>query len=184
MKASSTISIQNFTYVALMTAILCILGPIAIPIPFSPVPISLATFGLYLIAYIMPWKKAVLSCILYLIIGLAGMPVLSGFSGGFGKVFGPTGGYILAYIPLVLIVNIFIHRFQSRTSHIFGFILSTIVLYGVGSLWLVYTANITLKTALFIGTLPYVPGDVIKIFLALYVGPRIRTQLNKIHSHT
>lgn len=183
MKTTSTASIQNFTYVSMMTAILCILGPLAIPIPFSPVPITLASFGLYLSTYIMTTKNACLSCIIYLIIGLSGIPVLSGFSGGFGKILGPTGGYILAYIPLVIISSLFVSRFQSKGMHFIGFLLSTIILYSIGSIWLSHTAHLKLGTAFAVGAIPYIPGDIIKIWLVLYVGPRLKTQLNKLDSH-
>ena len=65
---------------ALMTAVTCILAPMSIPI--GPVPISLTNFAIYLSLYLLDWKKGTLSYFVYLLIGFAGLPVFSGFTGG------------------------------------------------------------------------------------------------------
>ena len=72
---------NTLTKIALMAALQCIVSPFAIVFPFSPVPISLATLMLYLSAYILGKRNAVISCGIYLLIGLAGLPVFSGFTG-------------------------------------------------------------------------------------------------------
>ena len=76
---------------AFMAAVTCILAPLSIPI--GPVPISLTNLAIYLSLYLLNWKRGTISYCLYLLIGLAGLPVFSGFSGGIGKLAGPTGGY-------------------------------------------------------------------------------------------
>ena len=81
----------DMTVTALMTAITCILGPFSLPIPISPVPISLTNLVIYFMAYILGAKKALWACALYLLLGAVGLPVFSGFSGGLGKLLGPTG---------------------------------------------------------------------------------------------
>ena len=86
---------------ALMTAVTCILAPLSIPI--GPVPISLTNFAIYLSLYLLDWKKGTVSYILYLLLGLVGLPVFSGFTGGIGKLAGPTGGYIIGFIPMAII---------------------------------------------------------------------------------
>ena len=85
---------------ALMTAVTCILAPLSIPI--GPVPISLTNFAIYLSLYLLDWKKGTISYILYLLLGLVGLPVFSGFTGGIGKLAGPTGGYIIGFIPMAM----------------------------------------------------------------------------------
>ena len=85
---------------AFMAAVTCILAPLSIPI--GPVPISLTNLAIYLSLYLLNWKRGTISYCLYLLIGLAGLPVFSGFSGGIGKLAGPTGGYIIGFIPMVL----------------------------------------------------------------------------------
>ena len=97
---------------ALMTAVTCILAPLSIPI--GPVPISLTNFAIYLSLYLLDWKKGTISYILYLLLGLVGLPVFSGFTGGIGKLAGPTGGYIIGFIPMAIIAGIVIDKFQSE----------------------------------------------------------------------
>ena len=97
---------------ALMTAVTCILAPLSIPI--GPVPISLTNFAIYLSLYLLDWKKGTISYILYLLLGLVGLPVFSGFTGGIGKLAGPTGGYIIGFIPMAIIAGIVIDKFSQR----------------------------------------------------------------------
>ena len=96
-------NIQNLTLTALMAAILCIAGPIVIPI--GMVPMSFANMAIYLTILLLDKKKAIISVILYLFIGFIGLPVFSGFTGGVGKLFGPTGGYLMGYLVMSLIAG-------------------------------------------------------------------------------
>ena len=94
-RTSSNKKIIMMTTSALMTAIICILGPLSLPI--GPVPVSLTNLAIYLTMYILDWKAGTIAYCLYMLIGLIGLPVFSGFAGGPGKLFGPTGGYIPTY---------------------------------------------------------------------------------------
>ena len=86
--------------IAVMAAITCILGPLSIPIPISPVPISLTNLAIYLTVCLLGWKFGTISYLIYLLIGIAGLPVFSGFSSGFAKLLGPPGGYLIGFIPI------------------------------------------------------------------------------------
>ncbi len=165
-----------------MTAVICILGPMTLMIPISPVPISLANLAICLSIVILGMKLGTLSCILYLLIGLAGLPVFSGFSGGIGKLAGPTGGYLVGYLFLALIGGVFAERFsgkglERRAVQGLGLVLGTAVLYAFGTVWLAYMAGMNFAEALAVGVLPFIPGDLVKIFLTLLLGPEIRTRL-------
>ena len=98
--AKHHMSTAQMTVTALMTAITCILAPMALPIPVSPVPISLTNLVIFFMAYILGTKLSVASYVLYLLLGTVGLPVFSGFSGGVGKLLGPTGGYLIGFIFL------------------------------------------------------------------------------------
>lgn len=170
---TSTIAI-----VALMAAVTCVLGPLSLPI--GPVPISLGTLAIYFTAILLGWKKGTMSCLIYLLLGLVGMPVFSGFTAGPGKLFGPTGGYLVGYIFLILIAGWFIERFEGkRGMYLLGMILGTIVLYVIGTAWLAYEARMTFQAALMAGVIPFIPGDVIKMLITLAIGPVIRGQVMK-----
>lgn len=188
---------NTITQIALMAALQCIISPFAIVFPFSPVPISLATLMLYLSAYILGKKNAVLSCGIYILIGLVGLPVFSGFSGGIGKVLGPTGGYLIGYLALTYISGRFVEkwsvgigkngaasgsgwgRYFGYFMQGFGMLLGTAVCYLFGSLWLAYQSSIGLGAALAAGALPFIPGDIVKIVVGVLVGSAVRKRLVK-----
>ena len=89
-------NVYQITIIGLMTAVICILGPLSIPV--GVIPISFTNFAIYFALYILGAKKATMSFIIYMLIGLVGAPVFSGFSGGPAKLLGPTGGYIIGFL--------------------------------------------------------------------------------------
>lgn len=113
-----SLRINRIVSIALMTAIICVISPFAIAIPVSPVPISLATLAIYLTVMILGWKDGTISVLLYVLIGLAGAPVFTGFTGGAGKVLGPTGGYIIGYIFLAFIEGTFVNGARKARPYI------------------------------------------------------------------
>ena len=106
---------KELTLTALMAAVICVLGPLAIPLPFSPVPISLTMVGVYLAVYAVGMWRGTIAMCLYLLLGLVGLPVFSGYTGGPTKLFGPTGGYLIGFIFTALISGFFIdHWWKNR----------------------------------------------------------------------
>ena len=99
-------STKELTLTALLAAIICILGPIALPISISPVPISLGTLAIYFVLAVSNFKIGFVSVILYLLIGLAGVPVFASYTAGVGKLMGPTGGYLIGFIFIALIYGV------------------------------------------------------------------------------
>ena len=91
------------TLTGLMTAVICIVGPLSLPLPASPVPVTLTNFAIYIAVYVLGLKAGTVSCLIYLCLGAAGLPVFSAFSGGIGKLAGPTGGYLIGFLFLALI---------------------------------------------------------------------------------
>lgn len=164
------------TATALMTAVTCILAPLSIPI--GPVPISLTNFVIYLSLYILDWKKETVSYLLYLLIGLVGVPVFSGFSGGVGKLAGPTGGYIIGFIPMAILAGIIIDHVPKRWIQFAGMIVGTAICYIFGTAWFCLQSGTNVAAALSICVIPFIPGDLIKMLLAITIGPKIRHQLD------
>lgn len=187
---------NRLTKIALMSALLCVVSPFAITFPFSPVPISLATLILYLCVYILDKQDAVISCAIYLLIGLVGIPVFSGFTGGLGKVLGPTGGYLIGYLFLVYISGWFMEKCSqgSKSGNLkkeetgfrcclnyllqgIGMILGTVVCYFFGSLWLSYQSGMEFAVALSVGVLPFIFGDIVKLVAGVIIGNAMRKRL-------
>lgn len=172
------LSIQKITYIALMTAVLCVLSPLAIPTPISAVPISLSTFAIYLTLFILDSKSGLLCICVYIALGLLGLPVFSSFTGGVSVLLGPTGGYICGYIFLG-IMPLFIKKNTRNYKKIVALCLGTLCCYIVGTLWLAYCTKISFQKALFIGVIPFVPLDIMKLVAANYISKPINKLLSK-----
>lgn len=171
---------KSLTMIGVMSAIICILGPLSIPLPFSPVPISLTNLAIYFTIYVLGMKKSTISYLIYLLIGLIGLPVFSSFSSGPAKLLGPTGGYLIGFIFIALISGLFIDRWFSNYVLCFiGMLLGTAICYLLGTIWLAYQAHLSFYAALGAGVIPFIPGDIAKIIIALVAGPQIRKRLKK-----
>ena len=155
---------HKLTLIGLFTAILCILGPIAIILPFSPVPLSLGTLGVLLACLLLGTKNGLFCTILYLILGFVGLPVFTGFTGGAGKLLGPTGGYLLGYLLLASVGGFLAEYWRKKmVLQVLGLFLGMCCCYLLGTLWLTLQADMKIQTALLVGVIPYVPFDVCKI---------------------
>ena len=169
--------IYTMSMTALLAAVICVLAPMAIPV--GPIPITLATLAMYLALYLLGGKLGTLSCLVYVLIGLAGVPVFAGFTGGAGKLLGPTGGYIVGYVVMTWIAGGFLDRFQGRFLQAVGLAAGTAVCYALGTAWYCVSAEASVGTALALCVLPFLPGDVAKIALATTFGPAIRKRLSE-----
>ena len=86
---------KNITFVALMTALICILGPLSIPI--RPVPVSLQNFAIYMVLYIVGMKRGTIAFLIYMFLGFVGLPVFAGFTDEPQKIVSPTGDYLVGF---------------------------------------------------------------------------------------
>ena len=179
-QASPKFDTRQLTVTGLMAAIICILGPLALNISVSPVPISLGSMAIYFVLTVLGMKLGTSSVLIYILLGAAGLPVFTNFTGGIGKLLGPTGGYIIGYIFMALVCGFFVDKFNNNIIiNLAGMLLGTAVLYLFGSLWLAYQANMSFIAALYAGVIPYIPGDLIKLFFAVFIGRQVRKRLIK-----
>ncbi len=162
----------------MMTAMICVLAPISLPI--GPVPVSLGTLAIFITVYVLGMSKSVIAIVIYLLLGLAGVPVFSGFSAGPAKLAGPTGGYLIGYIPMVLIAGAVIDRYyKNRIVSALGMIAATVVLYGIGTGYLAFSAGMTFGAALMAGVVPFIIPDMVKIAASAIIGPVLKERLAK-----
>lgn len=168
------VSTKRMALIGVMTAATCIAAPFAIPIPVSPVPISLTTFILYVAIYVLGTRDAFLSYIIYLLLGFVGIPVFSGFAGGAAKLAGPTGGYLVGFLFMIPLTGILFEKAgKSRTKQIAAMALGTLVCYLFGTVWLCLQLKLDFAGGLATGVIPYLPGDAAKIIAASFAGPAI-----------
>ncbi len=173
------ISTKTITMIAVMTAVICVIAPISIPI--GPVPISLGTLAIFFSIYVLGTKRAIMSCLDYLIIGFVGVPVFSGFTGGAAKLIGPTGGYLIGYVPMIIAAGMLIDKYDGKPlQSVMGMILGTLVLYAFGTAWFCYSADYELFPALTVCVFPFIIGDLLKIAAVAVLGPQVRKAVKKI----
>ncbi len=172
-------STQTIALIAVMTAVTCVLAPLSIPI--GPVPISLTNLAIYFGLYILGMKKETISYVAYMVIGFAGVPVFSGFTGGPAKLIGPTGGYLLGFIPMAIVAGFLIDKFEGRRiPSIIGMVIGTAICYVLGTAWFCIQADSQVVNALGLCVFPFLPGDVIKIAVAACFGPQIQKTLRRL----
>lgn len=170
-------NIKKLTSIALMTAVICILAPLSIPI--GAVPISFTNLAVYFAVYLLGTKYATYSYLIYYLIGLVGLPVFSGFTGGIGKAVGPTGGCLIGFFFMAIISGIFIEKFKdSRIMQLLGMVLGTVVVYILGTLWFSFVMDKTLAQSFMICVAPFIIGDLVKMIIAMYAGTEIRKRIN------
>lgn len=187
-ETSGTVAVDNqkirtkqMVLIALMTAVTCVLGPLSIPLPFSPVPISLTNFAIFLAIFVLGMKNGKISFIIYLLLGAVGVPVFSSFRGGFQVLAGPTGGYLIGFIFLALIMGFALDHFDRKlVPTIIGMIIGMAVCYTFGTVWLAKLLSLSFKEGLMMGVIPYLAGDVAKIIIAAIAGPKLYGATQKI----
>ena len=168
----------TMTGIALMAAIMCMIGPISIPI--GVVPITLTDFVIYSSVYLLGSKCGTISYIVYLMLGVFGLPVFSGYSGGIAKLAGPTGGYLIGFIFMALSSGCIIERCKYQFAiSVFGLSFSTLIAYLFGTIWFVAQADCGFLYALTICVFPFLIGDFIKILIVAWICPLIRKQLSR-----
>ncbi len=155
---------------ALFTAVMAVCALITVP---APIPFTLQTLALFLIAGLLPLSASLFSVSAYLLLGAVGLPIFSGFSGGFGVLFGPTGGFLLGFL-LFLVVQKLIYRLSNKKHMILSQLAGLLVCYFSGTLWyLVYSHEASFITVLCVSVLPFILPDLIKLFLTMLIIKRI-----------
>lgn len=170
--------IKSMVICAVFSATLCIFCVLTVPI--GPVPVSMATFAIMLTAIILGPKKSSISVIIYILLGSIGLPVFSGFKGGFQVLAGPTGGYIWSYIFMALLIGSVAKKCVNNKIIIFiGCIASTIVCYILGTVQFAIAQGTSFMSALSICVLPFIPFDIAKAVLAVFLGTAVKNRLIK-----
>lgn len=164
--------IRDLTVCAVFAAIFALCSWIHIP---GPIPFTMQTFGIYLALFLMGGKRATISTVVYLVLGLVGLPVFSGFQGGASALFGATGGYLFGFGAMS---GIYWVLSEKKMNKVISAVIGMIVCYIIGTVWYaaVYLGGgaAGIFTALMQCVLPYILPDAIKLTLAYIVSKRIK----------
>ena len=182
METRAKSKIYVLTMTAVMAAVIAAVAPFSIPAgegSFTP-----CTLVLYLTPYILGWKGAATATLVYILVGMVGMPVFSGFKAGLSVLAGPTGGYILGYIPMVVLTGLVVKIFpKNRAFQLGGMILATAVLYTFGTVMFCVQTGASVDKALWVCVIPFIPFDLGKMVAATALGPVLRERLVKANIH-
>ena len=170
----------DMVYIALFAVLMAVCSWISIP---AAVPFTMQTFGVFLAVAVLGGKRGTLAILVYLLLGAVGAPVFAGFSGGISALVGSTGGYIIGFLFLALVMWLMERLLGKRTWVLaVSMVLGLVVCYAFGTAWfmVVYartTGAIGLWTALGWCVFPYIIPDLAKIVLALMLSKRLAAVL-------
>ena len=173
-------SVVPMILTALCAAIIAVLAQIIIPLPL--IPITGQTLAIGLVVTILGLKHGTYAVLLYILLGAIGLPVFQSFTGGLGILFGPTGGYIIGFIPTALVIGFYLEKTRLTFTHaLIANILGMLVTLAFGAVWLKYFAELSWTGALLSGVIPFLIVGVIKAILAAWVGVIVRQRLHQAH---
>lgn len=186
-KTTSKGKTYDMAYIAVFTVLMAICSWISIP---GPVPFTLQTFAVFLAVLLLGGKRSLIAVTVYILLGAVGIPVFAGFSGGIGIIIGTTGGYIVGFILVALIMWLAERLFGKKLwVQTVSMVLGLTACYALGTAWfmLVYmrtTGSISLMTVLGWCVIPFIIPDLLKIALALTLSASLRKPLSTIMGET
>lgn len=172
-RGASVNKTAEMTKMALMVAMNCVSAYIIIPLPFSLSPIALQTLIVNLTGYVLNAKQAFMTMLVYLLVGLAGVPVFTGGSAGPGKLFGPTGGYIIGFLFTAVFLAYFKgEKYNFKRYALLGCVIGIPLIYVFGVVQLKLITGMGWDKAIMTGALPFIPLDIVKCLAAAVIaGP-------------
>ncbi len=181
---------NSYPYIlcALFAALTAVCTFINIPLPFTPIPINLATLAVFLAGGLLGPKYGPLSQIVYILVGAIGLPVFSNYQGGLGVLAGPTGGYLVGYVAAAFLVGQILSRFlkldDNKRTNIIKIVLACIAgmitYFTLGTIWFMFLTNTGLVAALISCVIPFLIGDALKIIAATFLILKLRTKMADI----
>lgn len=169
--------VHAFARAALLATLLGAVAPIAIPIPFSPAPITLQVLFVFLAGLLLGPLWGTVSILLYLAAGAIGLPVFAGMAGGLGVLVAESAGYLWSYPLAALLIGLFVHRGTdlrdpaevSTALVVVALVTATVLIYGMGVGYMAWLLELELWEAATVGALPFVPGELLKIAAAVAI---------------
>lgn len=152
-----------------------------ISIPIEPVPICLSLLAVHLCGALLPGHYAALSMLAYLLLGLVGAPVFANMRSGAAVLFGNTGGYLVGYILCAFLDSVLISKWgRSWWKQALVMVLGVLVCYAFGTVWFMVLSGRTFAESLALCVIPFLPGDAVKIALAVALSLSLYPALKKM----
>lgn len=174
----SKLTTRQITRIALMIAFISVASYIRIPLPFSEVALTAQTLVICTLALLLSPLETVVTMVSYWLLGFVGAPVYGGISGP-SKMFGPTGGYLFGFILAAVFISCLKGKKYSFWRRFIITVLgSLMIINGIGFVWMKHVTGITWEAAFLTGFLPYIPLDIIKCIVAIYLAKAFQRVLD------
>ena len=177
--------IRETAAAAMMAALISVLSPLSIPLS-AGVPVSLATLAVMLAGALTGSRLGTLSVLIYLLLGMLGLPVFAGYASGAAILFGMTGGYLFGYLPLAFLSGMGAAYGKGKTKTartaalLAGMTGGTLVLYLFGTAWFICFTGMGVSATLAACVLPFLPGDILKMAVVCLLVPRLSFARDKL----
>lgn len=177
--AEKKIKAYDIVIIALMSALIAVCSFVAIPV--GALPVTLQTFAVFVCVGILGKKRGTASVLIYVLLGIVGIPVFSGFQGGLSVLMGATGGYIVGFLPAVFFSGLIMEKMRRKIPFmIASFLVGMVICYICGILWYIFVfsgGKSDFASAFALCVLPYIIPDIIKITLAAVVSGAVRKRI-------
>ena len=160
--------VKNVTLVLGLTLFTALCAQVSVPLPFTPVPLTLQTFAVLAGAAALGAERSVIAQVIYVVLAVAGAPVLAGGASGMSSITGPTGGYIVGFVAASYVVGRIAERGATRqvVATVSSYVAGTAVIYVLGVSWLSYATHMSVRDAIVAGMIPFLIGDALKALAA------------------
>ena len=172
----------------MFASLIAVASWISIPLPFTPVPINLATLAVTLTGALLGYKYGTASVIVYLLLGAFGVPVFAGFTGGLGHIAGPTGGYLVGYVTSAFICGMVMDMLGKGENDnkwwvaLIAAFLGTLSCYILGTIWFIVLTHNTLLASLTMCVIPFLPGEVFKLVASVVLIEALKPVIERMYA--
>jgi biotin transport system substrate-specific component len=186
-------NLYSYLLCALFAELTALFSQIMVPLPFTPVPVNLALLAVWMAGGVLGARKGALAIAVFILLGAVGVPVFHGLQGGLGVLAGPTGGYIIGYLPSVIIFGLLrgARNYEKNTGGAAQKVLqllSTITVglpamaacYALGTAWFIISTGTGFVAAMLMCVIPFIPGDLLKLVAAAAVCESLRKPLRAL----
>ena len=178
------LTVQDMALIGIFTALIVVCSWISLNV--GALVFTLQTFAVFTVSALLGTKKGVIAILVYILLGLAGVPVFAGFKGGPTVLAGPTGGYIIGFIFTALIIGKMTEIFQKRNAEgimitAVSMILGDMVCFLVGTFWFMAMMKTDFLSAVTLCVVPYIIPDLVKVLVATMIVNRIKKHVRIFH---
>ncbi len=170
--------IKSTVFIALSAVVIAVCAWIQLPL--LSIPYSMQSFGVFLVIGILGGRRAFFAILVYLALGALGLPVFAGFTGGLGRLFGESGGFLLSFPFIALLSSLFTFLFKGKTVfRLISMLIGQLVSYAMGAFWFWFFYARSGEAGSFLGiisvcVLPFLLFDIIKIIFASAISDRLK----------